>query len=93
MSETFQFTKPGAINDATSGKVTPVSSASTTNTDTFIEISSIEGYSNFIAKHKKKGTYTRLAEDKTHAEIIDERTSNVIAVVVDEALNYIKSIS
>lgn len=89
----FEFIKPGTINDATAGNVTPVTSASTTNTDTFIELSSVEGYNKFISKHKKNGTYTRLSNEKTHAEVIDEKTTDVIAVVIGEALEYIKNMS
>lgn len=93
MSEKFDFIKPSAITDATASNVTPTTSASTTNTDTTVELSSIEGYNKFLSKHKKKGTYTRLSSEKTHAEVIDEETSEVIAVVIGDALEYIKNMS
>ena len=61
-------------------------------THNHIEINSIDGYNAFIKKQERLGNniLTRIANDKTHIEIIDE-SGATIAVVINEAMEYLLS--
>ena len=66
--------------------------AAFSNNPSHIEINSIEGYNAFIKKQESLGNniLTRVANDKSHIEVIDE-SGATIAIVMDDAMKYLLS--
>ncbi|KAL6935495.1 uncharacterized protein HGUI_04004 [Hanseniaspora guilliermondii] len=66
--------------------------ATLSNNPSHVEISSIEGYKSFIKKQESIGNniLTRVSNDKTHIEVIDE-SGATIAIVMDDAMKYLLS--